>query len=52
MKYSDMMPLLTAFVDVLALLNRQNITLLYLSVDIGIVRSTLHRTALSNRSVI
>lgn len=38
-----MMPLLTAFVDVLALLNRQNITLLYLSVDIGIVRSTLHR---------
>lgn len=35
-----MMTLLKAFVDVLALLNRQNITLLYLSVDVGIVRST------------
>lgn len=34
------MPLLKAFVDVLALLNRQNITLLYLSIDVGIVRST------------
>lgn len=35
-----MMPLLQAFVDVVALLNHQNLTLLYLSVDVGIVRST------------